>query len=82
MRELDVRTAGFDLMWVDDDVEGEPLVLEFSPLYEPNPPKPRRYDGWSYKRYKANPFVAEGYFSQQHRVFREIAGQVLDQGMI
>jgi glutathione synthase/RimK-type ligase-like ATP-grasp enzyme len=82
LRTLGVRTAGFDLMWVDDDVSAPPVVLEFSPLYEPNPPKPRRYDDWSYKRFKANPFVADGYFAQQHRVFRDIAGQVLDQGMI
>jgi hypothetical protein len=81
LRAVDVRTAGFDFMWVDDDVGGVPLVLEFSPLYEPNPPKPRRYDHWSYKRYKASPFVQEGYFSQQHLVFRDIAAQALDQGM-
>lgn len=81
MRKLGVSTAGFDFMWRDDDVDGPPLVLEFSPLYEPNPPKPRRYDDWSYKRYKSDAFVPDGYFSQQHLVFRDIAGQVLDQGM-
>ena len=82
LRELGVRTAGFDFMWRDDDVDGQPLILEFSPLYQPNPPKPRRYDDWSYKRYKSDPYVADGYFAQQHLAFREIAGQVLDQGMI
>ncbi|HEX8086007.1 MAG TPA: hypothetical protein VF529_17070 [Solirubrobacteraceae bacterium] len=81
LRALGLRTAGFDFMWAGDDVEGPPLVLELSPLYEPNPPKPRRYDHWSYKQYKRNPFIAEGYFSQQHLVFRDIVGQVLDQGM-
>jgi hypothetical protein len=81
MRDLGIRTAGFDFMFRDDDVTGPPLVLEFSPLYDPNPPKPRRYDDWSYKRYKSNPYISEGYFFQQHLAFREIAGQVLDQEM-
>jgi hypothetical protein len=81
LRTLGLRTAAFDFMWVDDDPAGTPLVLELSPLYQPNPPKPHRYADWSYKRYKASPYMADGYFSQQHLVFREIARQVLDQEM-
>jgi glutathione synthase/RimK-type ligase-like ATP-grasp enzyme len=79
LRRLGIRTAGIDLMWVDDDLSGSPLILELSPYYQPNPPKPKRYEHWTYKQYKRKPYVNEGYFSQQYLVFREIAAQILDQ---
>jgi glutathione synthase/RimK-type ligase-like ATP-grasp enzyme len=81
LRKLGLRTAGIDLIWVDDDVDRDPLLLELSPYYQPNPPKPARYDGWAYKKYKENPYREEGYFSQQYAVFRTIAGEILDQGL-
>jgi hypothetical protein len=81
LRQLGLRTAGIDLMWVDDDLSGQPLLLELSPYYQPNPPKPERYADWTYNRYKSRPLVADGYFAQQHRVLREIAAKVLDQAL-
>jgi hypothetical protein len=80
--KLGLRTAGVDLMWVDDEVDGEPLVLEVSPYYQPNPPKPARYAELSYKEYKSRPYAEEGYLSQQYVVFREIAGAILDQHLL
>jgi hypothetical protein len=79
VRRLGMRTAGIDLMWVDDDVSRPPLVLEVSPYFQPNPPKPDRYAHWTYKQYKERPFVKDGYLLQQYGVFREMAAQVLDQ---
>jgi hypothetical protein len=63
-------------------VTREPLLLELSPYYQPNPPKPERYEQWTYKKYKEHPLRADGYFERQHRVVREIAGHLLDQGLI
>jgi glutathione synthase/RimK-type ligase-like ATP-grasp enzyme len=37
LRSLGIRTAGIDLMWVDDDLASGPLILELSPYYQPNP---------------------------------------------
>jgi hypothetical protein len=83
LRNLGIRTAGVDLMWVDDDLDREPLVLELSPYYQPNPPKPARYADWSYKRYKKRRRnVKEGYLLQQYWVFRRIAGEVLNQELL
>jgi glutathione synthase/RimK-type ligase-like ATP-grasp enzyme len=79
LRKLELRTAGVDLMWVDDDLSREPLVLELSPFYQPNPPKPTRYEHLTYKQYKQKPYRKEGYLLQQYFVFREIAGRILDQ---
>lgn len=81
LRQLDVRTAGVDLMWVNDDLQEPPLILEFSPYYQANPPKPERYAGVSYKTFKNKWWAKEGYLEQQYHVFREIAGQILDQGL-
>jgi hypothetical protein len=79
LRRLGMRTAGIDLMWVDDDVSRAPLVLEVSPYFQPNPPKPDLYAQWTYKQYKERPYGKEGYLLQQYGVFREMAAQVLDQ---
>jgi glutathione synthase/RimK-type ligase-like ATP-grasp enzyme len=79
LRKLGLRMGGIDLMWVDDDVSGTPLVLEVSPYFQPNPPKPRRYDDRTYAQYKRKPFIKDGYFARQYSVFRDIAGQILEQ---
>jgi glutathione synthase/RimK-type ligase-like ATP-grasp enzyme len=81
LRKLGMRTAGIDLMWVDDDVSRPPLVLEVSPYFQPNPPKPARYAHLTYKQYKDRPYAPDGYFLRQYGVFREMAAQVLDQGL-
>ena len=81
LRALGLRTAGVDLIWPDDDLSRDPLVLEVSPFYQPNPEKPTRYDHLSYKDYKSRPYSKDGYFERQYQVFREIAAAVLDQGL-
>jgi glutathione synthase/RimK-type ligase-like ATP-grasp enzyme len=79
LRKLRIRTAGIDLMWVDDDVSRGPLLLELSPYYQPNPPAPERYRHRAYGEYKKTPYMKDGYLFQQYLVFRSIAGEVLDQ---
>jgi hypothetical protein len=76
---LGLRTAGIDLIWTNDDVGRNPALLELSPYYQPNPPKPARYADWTYKKYKSKPYAREGYFLRQYGVFREIADAILDQ---
>ena len=81
LRRLGLRTAGVDVIWADDATSGEPLVLEVSPFYQPNPPKPERYAGLTYAEYKHRPYADEGYLLEQYRVFRAIAGEVLAQNL-
>ena len=80
LSDLGVRTAGFDLMWEGDDVEGPPLVLELSPFYQPNPPQPDG-DTRSYKEFKTRRYRADGYFRRQHLAYREVAAALLDKGL-
>jgi len=81
LEQLGIRTAGIDLMWVDDDVSREPLFLELSPYYQPNAPKPERYADLTYKQFKGRPYAPDGYFAQQHLAFREISRQILEQDL-
>lgn len=81
LRQLGVRTAGVDLMWPDDDLTQPPLILELSPQYQPNPPKPARYAELSYKQFKADWAAEDGYLARQYQVFREIAAEILDQDL-
>jgi glutathione synthase/RimK-type ligase-like ATP-grasp enzyme len=82
LRKLGIRTAGIDLMWVDDDVSRDPVILELSPYYQPNPPKPERYAQWTYKEYKKKlRNVRDSYVLEQYRVFGDIAGAILDQDL-
>lgn len=79
MRKLGLRIAGMDLMWTDDDASGTPLVLETSPYFQPNPPKPERYEHLSYSEFKQRPYVEDGYLSRQYVVFRSMAAEALEQ---
>jgi hypothetical protein len=79
LRMLGLRTAGLDFIWVADDESRDPLVLELSPYYQPNPPKPERYRDLTYREFKAREYAQEGYLFEQYRVFRTIAREILEQ---
>lgn len=79
---LGIRTAGVDLIWRDDDLSQDPLMLELSPYYQPNPPKPERYADWSYRQFKRTPLARDGYLAGQYRVFRAVAAQLLEEGLL
>lgn len=80
LKHMEVRTAGVDLIWPNDDLSNDPLILEFSPYYQPNPPKPVKFSHLSYKKFKtAKRFSSDGYLERQYVAFGEIARQILDQ---
>lgn len=81
LASLGVRVAGVDLIWVDDDVSRDPLILEFSPHFQPNPPKPARYANLTYKQFKQQWAAPDGYLECQYLVFRQIAAEILNQGL-
>lgn len=78
---LGLRTAGVDIMFEGDDVSRGPLILEVSPIYQPNPPKPIRYNHYSYNRYKHTFWGRQSYYSEQHKAFREIFNVALQQNL-
>jgi hypothetical protein len=80
LERLGLRTAGLDLMWPHDDLDAGPLLLELSPYYQPNPPKPERYRMWTYKQFKSKPYIEDGYFAEQCKALRSISARILDEG--
>ena len=47
-----IRTFGADICWRNDDLLGEPYVLEFSPIYQPNPISLERVISQQYSQFK------------------------------
>jgi glutathione synthase/RimK-type ligase-like ATP-grasp enzyme len=83
LQGLGIRTAGVDLMWTDDDVSKDPQILELSPYYQPNPPKPERYADWTYREYKGRRRnIPQGYRLEQFDAYRTIARDLLAQDLI
>lgn len=83
LQELKIRTAGLDLMWTDDDVSKDPLILELSPYYQPNPPKPARYTDWTYREYKGKRRnISQGYRLEQYGAYRSVARDLIAQDLI
>jgi glutathione synthase/RimK-type ligase-like ATP-grasp enzyme len=49
-KNLDLTTGAFDITWQNDDLTTEPLYLEVSPVFQPNPPM--ELNGKPYAHYK------------------------------
>lgn len=81
MDRLGLRTAGLDFMFEGDDVRTRPLLLELSPVYQPNPVKPQRYAGLTYKQYKRRRLGKDLYLAAQFDVYRLISREVVRQGL-
>jgi hypothetical protein len=62
VRKLGLRTGALDIAWEKDDTLTPPLILEVSPVYQPNPEPPPRYRHMPYYEYKKKCFVPGSYF--------------------
>jgi hypothetical protein len=82
LRKTGLRMGGADLMWPNDDVTQTPMVLEVSPHFQPNPPKPERYKDLPYKVFKKMWRGPENYYVAQHKVFEEISEILLDKQLL
>ncbi len=47
-------TYGADICFKNDDIESKPLVLEFSPVYQPNPQSKKSLETINYSNFKNN----------------------------
>jgi hypothetical protein len=60
-KKLEVRTGAFDICWEKDDLETNPLILEVSTLYQPNP-RPKSLGLINYGKWKKSlSFSKNGY---------------------
>lgn len=51
-RRLGLRTGAFDICWEGDDLDTEPVFLEVSPAYTPNPPPTAAFADRPYYEFK------------------------------
>ncbi|MFZ6013521.1 MAG: ATP-grasp domain-containing protein [Bacteroidota bacterium] len=51
-KSLQLVSAGYDFAWQNDDLNSEPIVLEVSPFYQPNPPADMTGKKFTYGEYK------------------------------
>lgn len=52
LQKCGLRTGAFDICWEGDDLESEPIFLEVSPSYTPNPPPPSTWGDRPYADFK------------------------------
>jgi glutathione synthase/RimK-type ligase-like ATP-grasp enzyme len=60
-RRLDLTTGAFDIAWRNDDLSSEPLILEVSPNYQPNPAIDLNKMNFSYGEYKEKLLFRDSY---------------------
>ncbi|MFN8322540.1 MAG: hypothetical protein U0T74_07765 [Chitinophagales bacterium] len=76
-RKLNLKSGGYDYAWENDDLETEPICLEVSPTYQPNPPaditgRPYTYGQWKKKLLLKDSWdeaYTEFYFGIRYKVF-------------
>lgn len=61
MASLELRNGAFDICWAGDDLDTEPIFLEVSPSYSPNPTPPPAFADRPYSDFKANLFGSDSF---------------------
>lgn len=60
-KRLNLTTGAFDIAWRDDDLSSQPLILEVSPNYQPNPKVDLSKMKYSYGEYKKKFLLKDSY---------------------
>ena len=55
-KKLELTAGAFDITWEGDDLSQEPLYLEVSPVFQPNPKIEMRDKSYAYFKKKLSPF--------------------------
>lgn len=61
-KKLNMMTGAFDITWRNDDLSTEPLILEVSPSYMPNPKPVGKYMQLPYSQFKKCIFGSSAYY--------------------
>ena len=72
-----MRTGAFDICWDGDDLTTEPIVLEVSPSYTPNPPAPPSFADRPYYAFKKQLTGRDSYPRRSIETVFDIHRQVL-----
>jgi RimK-like ATP-grasp domain len=77
-KRLQIRTGAFDITWQNDDLSTEPLYLEISPSYMPNPRPNEKYKDAPYSAFKKDLFCKDPYFKKVVDILLEEKEAVID----
>jgi hypothetical protein len=69
----ELTTAGIDICWENDDLSGNPIILELSPLFSINPYVDLSNKPYKYGKYKKKYFIKNSYGSLQQKELIKIA---------
>lgn len=77
-KKLGIRTGAFDIAWENDDLTNEPLILEVSPSYMPNPEIPKKWSNMSYGDYKRKLTLNNSYVQEYIDIVFSIKKRVIN----
>ena len=76
-KRMELSSAAYDVCWENDDVETQPMILEVSPSFQPNPSLPEHLSTIPYKDYKTIFFTKNPFFKERINVMVMIAEKKL-----
>lgn len=78
LKVLELRTGAFDITWENDDLDTEPIILEVSPAYAPNPLLPDKWKDIPYSDFKKKLSIKKSYLIEYSNVVFRIKKKVVE----
>lgn len=78
MNVCNLTTAGIDICWENDDVNGDPYILEISPLFSINPKIDLINRSYKYGAFKSKVFIKNSYGALQQKELLQISKKYLN----
>lgn len=75
--KLQISVGAYDITWENDDENNEPIILEVSTTFLPNPAPPAKYKALPYKTYKKKFFIKNPYFKGRANVIFDVRKKIL-----
>lgn len=63
-KKLNLHSGAFDITWPNDDLTKQPMILEVSPSYMPNPAPSEIFKNKSYSAFKKQIFGKDAYYKK------------------
>lgn len=64
-RRMNLTAGAYDVCWQNDDISTQPMILEVSPSFQPNPGLPAHLSHVPYKDYKKIVFTKKPFFKER-----------------
>ena len=76
-KRMNLSAGAYDVCWQNDDVNTQPMILEVSPSFQPNPTLPAHLLHVPYKDYKKIIFTKNPFFKERINTVIDIAAKKL-----